>query len=243
MERFIDANPYAWPYNGDLRPDNTALVVIDMQTDFCGVGGYVDKMGYDISLTRAPIAPLQRLLATVRAAGSHLRESYSAYRTSFDVAKHYRDEVLPVRRVISEENQLRYNGMLISVFELLADSRDQVNSVMATLNAEQQFWQADAALQASLIGKPISTGVSGGPAAAATTRAYAGVPSAAVAGHAMPSSIDRDGLQDRARQRRPRAGLGFAHQAMARYRHEQGLHVFGHHVGATEQQRMRLGRT
>ena len=67
MERFIQANPYPWPYNGDLRPGNTALVVIDMQTDFCGVGGYVDKMGYDISLTRAPIEPIRRLLAAMRA--------------------------------------------------------------------------------------------------------------------------------------------------------------------------------
>ena len=53
----IAANPYPWPYDGDLRPTNTALIVIDMQTDFCGVGGYVDKMGYDLSLTRAPIEP------------------------------------------------------------------------------------------------------------------------------------------------------------------------------------------
>jgi nicotinamidase-related amidase len=64
--RTIDADPYPWPYNGDLRPANTAVIVIDMQTDFCGLGGYVDKMGYDISLTRAPIEPIRRVLAAMR---------------------------------------------------------------------------------------------------------------------------------------------------------------------------------
>jgi nicotinamidase-related amidase len=75
----IASHPYAWPWNGALRPDNTALIVIDMQTDFCGVGGYVDAMGYDLSLTRAPIAPIAAVLAAMRAAGSwiiHTREGH-----------------------------------------------------------------------------------------------------------------------------------------------------------------------
>ena len=80
MERFIPANPYAWPYNGDLKPGNTALVVIDMQTDFCGIGGYVDKMGYDISLTRAPIEPLKKLMAGMRKAGYHIIHTREGHR-------------------------------------------------------------------------------------------------------------------------------------------------------------------
>jgi len=80
MELFVQANPYAWPYNGDLKPGNTALVVIDMQTDFCGVGGYVDKMGYDISLTRAPIEPLKKLMAAMRKAGYHIIHTREGHR-------------------------------------------------------------------------------------------------------------------------------------------------------------------
>ncbi len=77
--RFVPADPYPWPYNGDLRPANTALVVIDMQTDFCGIGGYVDKMGYDLSLTRAPIEPIRQTMAAMRAKGFpiiHTREGH-----------------------------------------------------------------------------------------------------------------------------------------------------------------------
>ncbi|MGB3572096.1 MAG: isochorismatase family cysteine hydrolase [Phormidesmis sp.] len=79
MGCFVEADPYPYPFNGDLRPDNTALIIIDMQTDFCGKGGYVDKMGYDLSLTRAPIEPIRRVLQAMRTAGYaifHTREGH-----------------------------------------------------------------------------------------------------------------------------------------------------------------------
>lgn len=76
----ISADPYAWPFDGDLRAANTALVIIDMQTDFCGRGGYVDAMGYDIGLTRAPIEPISRLLAAMRAQGFHIIHTREGHR-------------------------------------------------------------------------------------------------------------------------------------------------------------------
>lgn len=106
------------------------------------------------ALNARTLAAANQLEDVVRKAGSSLRESYAAYRTAYDIARHYRDEVVPLRKVISEENQLRYNGMLIGVFELLADARDQVFAVMAAIDAQQQFWLADTALQATLIGRP-----------------------------------------------------------------------------------------
>lgn len=119
------------------------------------------------------LAAANRYEAVTRSAMSQLRESYSAYRTSYDLAKHYRDEIIPLRKTISDENVLRYNGMLIGVFELLADAREQVASVMAAINAQQQFWLADAALSAALIGRPIAAISPGAPATASGDDALA----------------------------------------------------------------------
>ncbi len=137
-----------------------------------GAGKAFAKRGYELgirlpifdwgnarrdSMNAQSIAAANRYESTVRSATSQLRESYSAYRTAYDVARHYRDEVVPLRKTMAEENVLRYNGMLIGVFELLADTRDQIGSVVTAINAYQQFWLADAALSASMTGKP--TGV------------------------------------------------------------------------------------
>ena len=117
------------------------------------------------------LAAANQLQAASRSAASSLRENYAAYRTAYDIARHYQDEVIPLRKVISDENVLRYNGMIIGVFELLADSRDQIGAVISALAAQQQFWLADAALQATLMGRPTSievTAISGTSSNAAT---------------------------------------------------------------------------
>jgi outer membrane protein TolC len=95
---------------------------------------------------------VHRTADTAIRARSEVREAYSAYRTSYDVAKHYRDEVVPLRRKISDEVLLRYNGMLISVFELLTDAREQANSVNTAIEAQRDFWLADTRLQGAISG-------------------------------------------------------------------------------------------
>jgi outer membrane protein TolC len=95
---------------------------------------------------------VHRTADTAIRARSEVREAYAAYRTSYDLAKHYRDEVVPLRRKISDEVMLRYNGMLASVFELLADSREQANSVNTAIEAQRDFWIADTRLQGAISG-------------------------------------------------------------------------------------------
>ena len=89
------ATPYPWPYDGSLSPETTVLVVIDMQTDFCGHGGYVDKMGYDLSLTRAPIEPIKRLMAAMRSRGYtliHTREGHRPDLSDLPANKRWRSQ-------------------------------------------------------------------------------------------------------------------------------------------------------
>jgi outer membrane protein TolC len=85
-------------------------------------------------------------------ARSQVREAYSAYRTTYDLSKQYRDEVVPLQKKISEETLLRYNGMLASVFELLADARTQVTGVNAAIQAQRDYWIAETDLQAAING-------------------------------------------------------------------------------------------
>lgn len=79
-EKFVPADPYKWPWNGDLRPANTALIVIDMQTDFCGKGGYIDLLGYDISVTRACVPNIRAVLEKMRAGGYHVLHTREGHR-------------------------------------------------------------------------------------------------------------------------------------------------------------------
>ena len=139
------------------------------------------QRGYEISLelplfdwggarvARAEAVYMQsvhRAAETAINARSEVREAYSGYRSAFDIARHHRDEIVPLRQRIAEENLLRYNGMLIGVFELLADARAQIASVNNYIESLRDFWIAQADLDMALIGKP-SLGMPAGPAIAA----------------------------------------------------------------------------
>ena len=100
---------------------------------------------------------VNRTAAIAIDARSQVREAHAGYRSAYELARHYRDEVVPLRQRISQENQLRYNGMLIDVFQLLADAREQIASVTASIEAARDYWLADARLQSTLAGAAPAT--------------------------------------------------------------------------------------
>ena len=102
---------------------------------------------------------LERARETAVNARSQVREAYAMQQSQYAVARHLRDEVVPLKQRISEENQYRYNGMLIGVFELLADARSQIAAVNAAIEAQRDFWLADADMQMALAGPPGKTAV------------------------------------------------------------------------------------
>ncbi|MEQ1685747.1 MAG: TolC family protein [Burkholderiaceae bacterium] len=129
----------------------------------------------DARVARAEAVYLQavdRAAETAVNARSEVREAYGAYRSAHDIARHHAEEVVPLRKQIAEENLLRYNGMLIGVFELLADARAQIASVNAAIEAKRDFWLAQAGLDMALIGKP-ALSAAPGPAMAAEAAAAA----------------------------------------------------------------------
>jgi outer membrane protein TolC len=130
-----------------------------------GQTGTPDEQGFEVQVevplfdfggARTARAETQYMQAIDRTAQiavnaqSEVRESYAAYRTTYDLARHYRDEVVPLRKRIQDENLLRYNGMLIGVFELIADARAQVTGVTEYVQALRDYWVADTNLQAVL---------------------------------------------------------------------------------------------
>lgn len=129
--------------------------------------GVPRKNGYEVSLelplfdwggakvARAEAAYMQAVHRTADAAvraRSEVREAHSAYRSAYDIARHYRDHVIPQRKQISNEVLLRYNGMLANVFELLADAREQLTSVNMAIETQRDFWIAETNLQSALHG-------------------------------------------------------------------------------------------
>jgi outer membrane protein TolC len=156
--------------------------VLDLTYERDSYDGQPQRTGYEVELSlpifdwgdarvaRAEatyMRSLHRTAETAILARSQVREGYAGYLAAYGLARHYRDEIVPLRKRISEENLLRYNGMLISIFELLADSRDQVAAVMAAIDATRDFWIAEANLETAL-----TTGSPGaGPAARASPAA------------------------------------------------------------------------
>jgi nicotinamidase-related amidase len=102
-ERYVESQPYPWPFNGDLRPQNTALLVIDMQGDFLCPGGFIDQLGADHRAARACIGPLQQALAAARDAGYHVIFTREGHRPDlYDVPANQRWRLRKVGAPVGE---------------------------------------------------------------------------------------------------------------------------------------------
>ena len=145
--RFINLLDLSYLYNTNEEGERVRGYEVELQIPL-----------FDWGSARVARAEAMYMQAAHRAASialdarSQVRESYSGYRTAYDIARHYRDEIVPLKKRISDEQLLRYNGMLISVFELLADAREQVTSVNAAIEAQRDFWMADSTLHAAMTG-------------------------------------------------------------------------------------------
>jgi outer membrane protein TolC len=170
--------------NLDLTRSTRLINVLELGIVNNGSNEEPQKRGYEISFelpifdfgeSRVVAAEsryrqaLERARETAVNARSEVREAYAMQQNQYAIARHLRDEVVPLKQRISEENVLRYNGMLIGVFELLADARSQIASVNAAIEAQRDFWLADADLAMALVGTPgkmAIANVSSAPAAA-----------------------------------------------------------------------------
>jgi outer membrane protein TolC len=165
--RFVNALDVGYQNKGQTGAPAENGFQVQVQVPLFDFGG--------VQTARAQARYMQSVNRTAEVAvnaRSEVRESYAAYRTTYDLARHYRDEVVPLRRRISEENLLRYNGMLIGVFELIADAREQVSGVTGYVEALRDYWVADTNLQMALTGRspdPVAT-----PSAAAFPMSTAG---------------------------------------------------------------------
>jgi outer membrane protein TolC len=160
VTRFVDLLEFGLLSNSETGEHRQSGWEVELRIPIFDFGG-----ARTARAERQYMQAVNRTVEAAIAARSEVRETYSAYRTSFDLARNYRDEIVPLRKRISEEVLLRYNGMLSSVFELLADSREQVAAVNAYIEALRDFWLAESDLQMAL------TGRSPGAGAAMTTAA------------------------------------------------------------------------
>ena len=149
---------------------NRFIDVLDLGYQRNSVSGQAMQKGYDISVrvplftggtrqTKAQLLYQQSLdqaADTAIRARAEVRASYTSYRLAYDTAKHYQQHVLPVRAQIAEEVMLRYNGMLLSVLDVIANARDQAQSQRASIEAKRNFWLADSILEAAMNGSSSS---------------------------------------------------------------------------------------